>query len=309
MATYLVTQATGQQSQWVITHLLAAGLKVHGVVRDLEKVPAALKNPSITLFQGESTNLDDIFRAAQGCKGAFLNTFPIPGLEGQQARIIVAACEKAGVENIVAATTFFTGNREMWDDSTTREVGLYDYFNSKAEVEDAVRGANFRTYTILRPAFINVDYLLPSSTHNFPMLSTHGVLDHSYEDYGRMPHTDAHDVGKYAVAAFLDPAKFGGQEIDLSNDAPTVEEARDIVAKVSGRAIGIKKRTPAEMEEIKETFFTQRFHLWVNAKTEALSNTPAIAKEVQAKFGIPFTSLEMSLQRDKARLLESLPAQ
>ncbi|KAF5962965.1 nitrogen metabolite repression protein nmrA [Fusarium bulbicola] len=82
MSVYLVTQATGQQSQWVIKHLLGAGHKIHVVVRNIEKMPALLSDPNITLFQGESKNLHDIFGAAQGCEAAFLNTVSFPGLEG-----------------------------------------------------------------------------------------------------------------------------------------------------------------------------------------------------------------------------------
>ncbi|GFP57679.1 NmrA-like family domain-containing oxidoreductase malD [Trichoderma asperellum] len=148
MATYLVTQATGQQSQMVITYLLAAGAKVHAVVRDPLKIPSALDKQGITIFKGESTNFEEIFQAAQGCQGAFLNTFPIPGLEAQQAKTVVEACKKAGIESIVAATTVTVGNKAMWDDAATKEVGLREYFLSKAEVEEAVRNGNFKTYTI-----------------------------------------------------------------------------------------------------------------------------------------------------------------
>jgi uncharacterized protein YbjT (DUF2867 family) len=307
MASYLVTQATGQQSRWVITHLLAAGLKVHAVVRDAQKVPPILKDPAVTIFQGESKNYEDIYRAAQGCKGVFLNTFPIPGLEAQQANTVVEACKKAGVESIVAATSFLTGDRALWDDATTEECGLREYYLSKAEVEEAVRQAAFKAYTILRPAVIYQDFLLPGAYQNFPELPTHGELAHCLNDGIKMPHTDAHDVGKYAAAALRNPAIFGGQEIDLGNEVLTIEEVRDILAKVSGRDVGLRKRTPAEVEGVKATVFGQRFHLLANARD--FSAVGAAAKENEAKFGIPVTSLEVALQRDRALLLECLPAE
>ncbi|KAI0376218.1 NmrA family protein [Hypomontagnella monticulosa] len=304
MASYLITQATGQQSQSVIRHLLAAGLKVHAVVRDPQKVPAILKSPGVTIFQGESTNFDEIIRAAQGCKGAFLNTFPIPGLEAQQAKTIAEACKKAGVEFIVAATTFLTGNRSMWDDEATKGCGLHEYYASKAAVEDAVR-QNFgdKAYTFLRPAFIHHDYFLPSVHLNFPELATHRELAHCFNEGSRMPHTDAEDIGRYALAAFQDPAKFGGQGIDLGNEALTIEEVRDILVKVSGKDITIRKRSPDEAEK---TVMGQRFHFMANVKD--FSALKVATKEAQVKFGIPFTSFEQSMQRDKASLLECLSA-
>lgn len=304
MATYLVTQATGEQSKQVIKHLLAAGVKVHAVVRDLEKVPAVLKNPDITLFQGESKNFEEIFQAAQGCQGAFLNTFPIPGLEALQANTIAEACKKAGVEGIVAATTFSTGNKAGWDDAITEECLLREYFLSKAQVEDAVRGANFKAYTILRPAVLHQDFLLPGAYSNYPRLP-HGELDHPFNDGVKIPFTDANDVGQYAAAALLNPAKFAGQEIDLSTQSLTIDEAHEILVKVSGRDVRLVKRTPQQVEDLKPTVFGQRFQLLANAKD--WSTSADAIKEVQAKFGIPFTSLETSMQREKARFLECLP--
>lgn len=88
MAIYLVTRATGQQSQLVITYLLAAGASVHAVVRNPQKIPPILESPGVTVFKGESDNFETIFQAAQGCIGVFLNTFPIPGLQGGQARTV-----------------------------------------------------------------------------------------------------------------------------------------------------------------------------------------------------------------------------
>ncbi|EHK48558.1 uncharacterized protein TrAtP1_009677 [Trichoderma atroviride] len=306
MATYLVTQATGQQSQSVIAHLLAAGFKIHAVVRDPAKIPPTLKQQGITIFKGESTNFDEIFQAAQGCKGAFLNTFPIPGIEALQAKTIVAACEKAGVENLVAATTFTVENRAFWDDEVTKEVGLHDYWVSKAQVEEAVRAGNFKSYTIVRPAVLHTDFFLPGVHLNFPALAERGELDHAFNDGVPIFYTDIQDVGKYVAAAFQDPAKFAGQEANVIKDLLTAEEVGAIIAKVSGRDIPVKRRANVEVEELKASAHGMLFHLWANKKD--LTPYVNVAKETQAKFGIPLTSLEAALQRDKARLLECLPA-
>lgn len=305
MSTYLITQATGQQSRWVISHLLAAGAKIHAVVRDLQKVPPILQDPRITLFQGESKNLEDILPAAQGCKGVFLNTFPYPGLEALQAKTVVEACQKAGVERIVAATTIGTGMKGFWDDEATKGINLHQYFSSKATVEEIVRAGGFQAYTILRPAVIHFDFFVPGCYGNFPRLPTHGELDHLLEDGTKQAFTDASDIGKYAAAALQDPAKFNGQEIDLGNELLTIEEVRDILSRVSGRKVRATKRTQKEVEEMGISVFGQAFHLMANIKD--LSWTTGRAKEVQDKFGIPFTSLEAAVQRDRALLLECLP--
>lgn len=308
MDTYFVSQATGWQSLYVIRHLLARAAKVHALVRDPAKVPPALKEPGVTLFKGKSKNVDDVVAAARGCRGGFVNTVPIPGLEAQQAQSLVEGLRQAGAGHVVASTSFFTGARELWDNDVCRDIGLTGYFESKEAVERAVRGwgGGSGTYTILRPAFIHFNYMLPHASGNFPTLHSRGELLHSYDEDARMPQTAAHDVGAYAAAALLDPARFAGEEIDIQTEALTIEECRRVVARVSGREVTARKRTPEEVEEAKPSFFTQRFFLWINAFRPRIPEDKLRA--TQERFGIPFTTLEEALTRDKAGLLECLPA-
>ncbi|CAJ2510452.1 Uu.00g051550.m01.CDS01 [Anthostomella pinea] len=305
MPTYLITQATGQQGGWTITHLLAAGATVHALVRDPQKIPSTLQRPGVTLFEGDNEDSGAIFRAAQGCKGVFLNTYPSytdVTSEGRQAQTILDACKKAGVEAVVAATALYTGNKELWgDDESMKLVG--GYYTSKTSIEDAVHGAGLKAYTILRTGFVHSNYLLPAVHRNIPALPQTGELDHAFDDGVRLPHIDEHDFGKYAAAALLDPAKFDKQEIEMGNESLTIEEVRDIIARVSGRDVKVKKRTAAEIEEASTTVPAQRFHLWANIKDLSMDTQATVDK-----FGIPFTSLEVYLEREKSRLLECLPS-
>ncbi|KAJ3578277.1 hypothetical protein NPX13_g2298 [Xylaria arbuscula] len=301
MATYLVTQATGQQAQWTIKHLLNAGAKVHAVVRDPAKIPDILKRPGVTIFKGESVNFDEIFQAAQGCKAAYLNTFPIPGLEAQQAKTITEAAKKAGIKSVVACTTMCTGNPELWDDDVTEECHLRDYWRSKAAVEEIVRGAGFEAWTILRPAFIHIDYMVPNCHGNFPRLASHGELTHLFNGGFGMAQTDANDIGTYAAAALQDPAKFGGHAIELANEYLTIEEVRDIIVKITGREVKARKLAPEE-----QPVMGQFFQKWVNFKE--LSSVLKATKEAEAKFGIPITPLEDALRRDRDGLMKTIPA-
>jgi uncharacterized protein YbjT (DUF2867 family) len=307
MASFLITQATGHQSQWVIQHLLDAGASVHAVVRDPSKIPAILERPGVTIFKGESQNSESVFKAAKGCKAAFLNTFPIPELETQQAQGIVNACKRAGIEIIVASTVMLANDPSKWDNEETEKCGLRDYFGSKAKVEDIVRGAGFKYYTILRPGFIHVDFYLPSAVYNFPRLPTVGVLDHLYNDEVGMLYIDGSDVGKYAAAALQNPDKFNRAEIELVNEYLTIGEIRAILIKVSGRDVRVQKRTMEELKDANIQVFGQLFHLWSNLYE--LRYKEAAAKKVQEIYGIPFTSLQQALQRDKEALLKCIPAQ
>ncbi|KAI0206246.1 NmrA family protein [Astrocystis sublimbata] len=305
MATYLVTQATGNQSRWTVTHLLAAGAKVHALVRDPSKVPDILKSPSVTLFKGESLNFDDVFNAAQGCVGVFLNTFPgqlgSDSSEAQQAKTVLEACKKAGLKGVVASTAMVTELKAMWSDAATEELHLDSYWTSKTAVEDAVRGAGFESWTILRPGYCHFNYYLPACNYNMPMLPTHGKIDHHLDDGSRMLQTDANDVGKYAAAALQDPAKFTGHGISVASENLTIEEVRDILVRVAGKEVGLQRCATDEAP-----VGGQIFQKWVNSKD--LNPVLEEAKKASAKFGIPLTSLEEALQRERGHLLETLPA-
>lgn len=67
MAAYLITQATSQQSQWVIKNLLEADVAIHTVTSNLDKIPARFDSRNVKLFHGESKNFDDVFKSAKGC--------------------------------------------------------------------------------------------------------------------------------------------------------------------------------------------------------------------------------------------------
>lgn len=306
MSTYLVTQATGQQAQWAITSLLESNAKIHAVVRDPSKtLPSVLSHPNVTIYKGDSLDFDSIYKAAQGCTAAFLNTYMIPGIENQQAKAICAATKKAGIKTLVACTTFFAGSKSLWDNDGTKEMGLYVYFSGKSEVEDIVRSAGFEAYTILRPAFIHFNYFTPNVLGNFPELTTEATLYHMYDDdEARMPHTAGETIGKYVAAALQDPAKFGGAEIELGHEYLTVKEARDIIAKASGRDIQVKQIPPEDRDAAVEAVFARRFHLWVNASD--FSSGQAGVNATQEKYGIPFTSLAETFEKEAARLAETL---
>jgi len=151
MAAYLITQAMGQQSQWVIKNLLEADVTIHAIVRNLDRIPARLDSRNIELFHAESKNFDDVFKAAQGCKAVFLNTFSFPGLEAVRAKTAIEACEKVGVMSIVAFTSILTRKKKhFWRTGFIKSTvpELHQYQLSKYEVEGIARGSGLQSYII-----------------------------------------------------------------------------------------------------------------------------------------------------------------
>ena len=306
MATYLVTCATGQQGSAIIKYLIIAGVKIHAVVRNIHSDKSRqLESQGVQLFEGDNDNFDLFREAARGCKGLYLNlqlSPTDPTAQQRQAHGIVSACKEAGVETIVLSTAYFTGNRSKWDNDLGKESGVWGYYTAKAQMEDAVREAGVKHYTILRPAWFYSNYLLPYSTLPFPSFAEAGELVHSYDVGTKMSHIDEDTIGNYAAAALLDPEKFNGQEIELGGENLTIDEVADILRKVSGYNVRVRKRTPAEVLAAKNVVPTQVFNLLANEVDLSIDG-----ESIQRKYGIHMTGFEEYLEREKRQLRVSLP--
>lgn len=177
------------------------------------------------------------------------------------------------------------------------------YYQSKENLENVVRAAGMKSYTILRPAFICHDYTLPHVLGNYPELPKTGTLEHAFNEGRGILHIDEKDIGAYAAAALLDPVKFNGAEIELGNEYLTAEQAKDILIKVTGKQVKVRKWSEEETKEKLGSIFTTKFFLWCN-----VVDMESKSKENEKKYGIPFTSLEEYLIREKGKVLECLEA-
>lgn len=311
MSTYLVSAATGRQGGHVADQLLAAGAKVHAVVRDLSSPKAkALKDKGIVLWEGTFEDPDAAFRAAAaGVTGFFLNLSVFePGVAKAQADRVIAAVKAGAGETLISIVLSSTSRTGYFvtDLATPSAIHpwLGGYYTAKAEVESAVRESGVRHHTILRPPVLNYDLLLPNSatSHGFPRLPREGVLVTTLKDGVTMSYLDEADVARYAVAAFLEPERFSGHEIGLGGDNLTMDEVRDVLAKVSGIDIKLHKRTPEEIEASTNTEFFQVFERLTNAVPHRTD-----VNALEEKYGIKSATLEEYMQRHKEKLLDSLP--
>jgi uncharacterized protein YbjT (DUF2867 family) len=309
MATYLVTGATGNQGGLVVKHLLAAGAKVHAVVRDPKSANAiALREKGVVLFQGEHEKPEPAFReAAAGCSGVFLNVSVFdPSIAKAHAAAILTACRVGGSDTMQTVVLSSTANvPEMGkhlEPLATIHPFLPMYYKSKLAVEEAVAEAGYPHYTILRPGQLVHDFFLPTSALQLPQLPREAIFTTALDENTPMAYTDDEDVGKYAAAALLDPKKFSGHEFDLIGENLTSRQVRDILAKVSGLDIGSHTRTADEAKSVKPMVPTQLFHVAKNM----FPFEPDV-DALEKKYGIKLTRLEEALSRQKERLLESLP--
>lgn len=303
--TYLVTGATGYQGGATIRYLLEKGATVQALVRDPDSAAAQkLKEKGVIIFKGDFGDVEAIKTATKGVNGVFQNLSPTWPAEQQiqQARNFVNAALEAGtVKSYVVSTAFYCSNRNIWGDYNPSHA-LYIYYATKSAVEDVVKQAGFPSWTILRPAWLYQNYLVPQSGYHFPELSTDGMLAHIYEPNTRMPHFDADNVGQFAAAALTEPEKFNGHEIELGNENLTLEVTRDLLSKAAGIDIKTRIRSKEEAAELSFKVGTLIFQQLANEKDLSIDGSPLVEK-----YGIPLNNFGDVMTREKENLLRSIP--
>ncbi|KDQ15314.1 hypothetical protein BOTBODRAFT_298029 [Botryobasidium botryosum FD-172 SS1] len=301
----LVTAATGVQGGSTARQLLAQHVPVRAFVRDPSEPSAqALQKLGAEIVKGDFDDVAAITAAVTGVSGVFLNTFPSftdPGAEIRCAQTFVDAAKAAGsVKSFVVSTVFKAGEkRDALAAQQTKYPFLFAYYSSKAGVEDVVRRGGFENTTVLRPGWLNYNYLSPPSRLHFPEYESEHVLSVSYSRDFKLNHFDPEDVGKFAAGAFVQPERFQGT-IELEWEALTFDEIAAVISKVSGVEVSARFRTAEETKAILEagTLPVVTSQVWMqeaNFEGESLE-----------KYGFELGTLEGFLTREKKRLLETL---
>ncbi|KAJ7185632.1 NAD dependent epimerase/dehydratase [Mycena filopes] len=304
MSTFLITTATGRQGTATARLLLAQGAKVNALVRDPTSPPSlALEAMGATLFKGGFDDVTVITEAIQGVTGVFLNTFPNladPNAETRAAETFVTAARAAGtVTSFVVSTVFNANLYADWGEIKEEYPFLSLYYSSKAGVERVIRASGF-TYTILRPGWLMHNYIGKAPSYHFPQYPTERVLTVSFPRDFRMDHLDADDVGQFAAAALLDPARFAGKELDLVNEWLTLEEVAAELSKAIGTEVKVKFRTEAETVEARKGLPTVEMQLW-RPTTKHVNNAAELAE-----YGFRLTTFAEFVQREKTAIRKTV---
>ena len=302
---YLITLATGRQGASTAAELLKHNKVVHALVRDKASRRAkALEDIGCVLFEG---NLDDkptIQSAMKGVTGIFLNLRPAQSdrkAEVQQTRnILELATSEKTVTSIVVSTALKASKHEEYL-SRDPNYAMAGFYASKIAVEDAVRSSGIKYKTYLRPGWLMHNYLEPLCQYQFPAYQTDHLLEVTYPPGTTTAHFDAADVGKFAAAAFLDPERFDGHEIELGDEQLTIEESARTIEKATGIKIGTKYLIADEDLERAKTFYVYGMWQWGVKEGHFKTNRGDLDK-----YRIPLTTLDEFCQREVGSLKKAL---
>jgi uncharacterized protein YbjT (DUF2867 family) len=132
--------------------------------------------------------------------------------EWVRGRNLVDAARAAGVEQFVNSSVTGAGqHRDAPGWAEGRWKSVENYFETKTAIQDYVREACFAHWTLLKPAAFMEIFISPSFM--FPRGVQGGLVTRVKPDT-ELALIAVDDIGVAAAAAFADPARFDGIELD-----------------------------------------------------------------------------------------------
>ncbi|MER7877649.1 NmrA family NAD(P)-binding protein [Streptomyces solisilvae] len=226
----VVTGATGRQGGAVARALAKAGAQIRALVRDPSSPRAwPLTQLGIPLVQGDLDEPESLKAALDGAYGIFSLQTPDltgrePHAEVRRAVNLAEAAAVAGVRQVVHTSVSGVSrpvDKDRWG------AAMAHYWKSKAAAEAALRDVRAQFTTMVRPSTFLESFQRPSPY--FADRTSDRLLVACDPDAPRA-FVAVDDIGAAAAAAFADPPRFNGVELEL---AGAVSGFRQIAAILS----------------------------------------------------------------------------
>ena len=293
----LVTGATGKQGGAVVRALLQAGRPVRALVRDPASAAAqTLAAQGVELVKGDFNDTASLDAALAGAWGTFsvqMGSHPgDPEAEIAHGRALIEAAHRAGVDTVVHTSVARAGDRETfvgWDEGRWEPL----YWNNKSAVNEMVKTQGFRHWTILKPAMIMEDIVPPQADLQFPSLREVGRFETAIAADAGIDWIAAKDIGAFAAAAFADPERFHGHEIDLAAETFTLPEVAAKMAEATGKPVSAV--TFSEDERLAQGHDPMHF------AHEVWNNVEGYKVDLDAvrRWGVPLTTLDEFIKQHR----------
>ncbi|MEV6424569.1 NmrA family NAD(P)-binding protein [Streptomyces sp. NPDC051662] len=232
-APVLVTGATGRQGGATARALLATGVPVRALVRDPATDRAkAVEALGAELVTGDLYDRDSVTRAAAGARAVF--SVQMPDLSGRafegevaQAVGLIEGARAAGVPQFVHTSVSGAGQHTSW--IKDRWAWMEPYYTAKAGIQDRVRAAGFRHWTLIKPGFF-MENFLPSEEIMFPR-GVEGGLVSLLKPATRLSLIAVEDIGTAAAAAIAEPERFDRVELELAGDHLAMTDIAEVLSR------------------------------------------------------------------------------
>ncbi|MBB4614223.1 NmrA family NAD(P)-binding protein [Novosphingobium taihuense] len=246
----LVTGATGMQGGAVVDALLDKGFKTRALVRDTNSAAArALAERGVETCQGSFDDVASLEAAMDGAYGVFsmqnVSLPDDPDSELRHGANLVDAARKTGVQVFVHTSVARAGRQSEfagWSEGRWYE----GYWNGKSGVNDIVRASGLPNWVIIKPAYMLENFLPPKVSFMYPGFGGK-VIETAMSADARLDVVSATDVGRFAAAAFADPARFSGEEIDLAAAKVTMGEMAKFISDATGVSVSAHSFAPDDL--------------------------------------------------------------
>ncbi|WGM30601.1 NmrA/HSCARG family protein [Brevundimonas sp. NIBR11] len=297
----LVTGATGKQGGAVVRALLRDGRSVRAMTRDTRSSAArSLAAQGVEVVQGDFNVPASLDAALDGVSGLFsmqMGSHPgDPDTEVVTGRALIEAAGRAGVETVVHTSVARAGDQANfigWDDGRWEPL----YWNNKSAVIDMVKAQGFRHWTILKPAMIMENLVPPMVEAMWPSIREQGRFETAVAADTGIDWIAATDIGAFAAAAFADPARFHGHEIDLAATNATLPEVAALISRATGKTVTAVTLT-------KEQSLAKPYGE-LGYKHEIWNNVEGYKVDLNAvrNWGVPLTSLDAFIDAHRDRFV------
>src|SRR5258705_8511208 len=202
--TILITGVTGNQGGAVAQALQGTGFHLRGLTRKPDSEPAAaLSGQGVDIVKGDLDDEAAVRRAVVGVWGVFgVQNAGEAGVEREEAqgKRLATLAREAGVEHYVYTSV----------GSAHKQTGV-PHFDNKWRIEETVRGLDFPSHVILRPAFFLEKPLAPFSLQGSTLACALGPAT-------KLQMIAVDDIGLFGARAFTDAAALNRREIDIAGD-------------------------------------------------------------------------------------------
>ncbi|KAL2870718.1 NmrA/HSCARG family protein [Aspergillus lucknowensis] len=237
----VVFGATGQQGSSIITTVLthptlSKRYSVRGITRNVAHPKAlslAARAKSIELVEADLDDPSTLPAALKNAHTVILITETIYAAdlkerEARQGKAVADAAVAAGAEFFIFSTAAHAS--KLWDG------GPVDQFDSKAEVEEYIRGLRFKQSAFIAPGM-------------FMQNLTRGMAPRKQDDgsYAIIGVNDPHvkiplietvaDTGLYVVPLLKDPEGMNGRVMHAATGLYSFSEIAEIISRVSGETV------------------------------------------------------------------------
>jgi uncharacterized protein YbjT (DUF2867 family) len=258
----------------------------------------ALAAQGVDVVKGDFDDPASLDAAMTGVGGVFsmqMGSHPgDPETEVRTGKALIEAAGRAGVDTVVHTSVARAGDQKNfvgWDEGRWEPL----YWNNKAAVIDMVKTQGFRHWVILKPAMIMENLVPPMVESMWPTLRERGQFETAIEADTGIDWIAAGDIGAFAAAAFADPERFHGHEIDLAAETFTLPEVATKITQATGKPISAI--TLSKEEALAKPYGDLGY------KHESWTNVEGYRVDLEAvrSWGVPLTSLDefIAQNRDK----------